>query len=160
MDIDISKMIPINRIKKDKDKKSVYAFSLEAKNFLLNKSWCKELLSGYLGLGIDGILGVFYFKIKPSNKDVDNKLWVITGDLPPAYLVTDRIQNPPSAIAIYIEEMRKWVEAVKYNKSADNIIPVNVPPEKEYAVMLENRLNFLNNKILTDYKKELDALRR
>jgi len=156
MEIDTNKMLPLNKIKVDRsDKKGIYNFTQEAKIFLLSHKWCKRIIKGYLGLSLEGILGVFYFEIEPIKDKIDRKLWVLTGDIPPAYLVTDNIPNPPCAIAAYIGEMKLWVDAVRKNKSTEDLIPVNVPPTLEYADMLDKRLEFLEKKVLPDYAGDL-----
>lgn len=156
MEVDTNKMLPLDKIKVDKlDKKSIYNFAQEAKEFLLSHKWCKRIINGYLGLNLEGILGVFYFEIEPIKDNIDSKLWVLTGDIPPAYLVTDKTPNPPCAIATYIEEMKLWVDAVKNNKPTEDIIPVNVPPTLKYADMLDKRLKFLKENVLPNYSEDL-----
>jgi hypothetical protein len=161
MKIDTNRMLPIVKIpKKFKDHKSISAFAEEAKEFLMSKTWCKNIITGYVGMQYEGILAVFYFEIEPISEEIDSSLWVITGDIPPAYLVTDRTPNPACALAVYVEEMNLWVDAVKNNKPLDDIIPVNVPPDMKYAKMLENRLTFIKERILIDYKDELEIFYR
>lgn len=125
----------------------------EAKAFLLSKSWCRAIKRGYYGLGISHIFGVFYFEIEPAHNGIDSDLWVITGDLPPAYLVCDCSPDPISALENYVAEMRLWVEAVDHGRSVKDVIPVNAPPTKEYADMLRSRLDDLK-KLLKRYYDE------
>jgi Ni,Fe-hydrogenase III large subunit len=49
--------------------------------------------------------------------------------------------------------MEEWVESVFQGKSVEDMIPVNVPPEVEYAEMLKSRLEFIRN-YLSDFKDE------
>ena len=150
MKVDVSKMILIDTImKKDiKDDLSIYSLTVEAKQFILNKKWCKNIINGYLAKSIEGIMCVYFFEIEPSQKNIDNYLWVIVGDIPPAYLVIDNSPDANSAINTYVNEMRIWIKAVKNNESLENIIPLNVPPEEKYADMLETRMVFIEKKIL------------
>lgn len=138
-----------------KDKLSFYDLSKEAKEFLLGHKWCKRIKEGYLDIGVEGIFAVFYFEIEPADPSIDKQLWVIVGDLPPAYIVVEDNPNGACALDAYIGEMKEWVEAAKRGESVENLIPVNVPPNKEYAKMLEERLKFLEKKILSEYKDEL-----
>jgi len=55
---------------------------------------------------------VFLFALMPAGRDVDCLLWVIVGDLPPAYLVTDEASGPVEALRVYVPEMSKWVAAM------------------------------------------------
>jgi hypothetical protein len=40
---------------------------------------------------------VFLFEIIPSREDVDDKVWLIVGDLPPAYITAEDAPNPAAA---------------------------------------------------------------
>ncbi len=120
----------------------------EAVGFLAAMSWCKAIEETYFGMGVGGVFGVFLFRIKPAKEGVDEWLWVVVGDLPPAYLVTDLAPNPEKALLTYIREMRRWITAVRKGRSLDDVIPVNAPPTPQYADMLESRVNFLRDEIL------------
>jgi len=137
------------------DETSLGRLADEARQFLGSKSWCKSVRRSYFGQWCEGIVGIFLFEIEPSHTRVDRWLWVIVGDLPPAYLVCDNSPDPPSALDGYIEEMRLWVEAVNVAPSKVNdAIPVNAPPTKEYANMLAIRLEFLEENVLPRFRAE------
>ena len=95
-----------------------------------------------------GVVGVFKIAFKPTRRGVDSVLWVITGDLPPAYLVTDDAPDWQRALAAYAGEMRKWVAAVRDGSSTADLIPVNVTPTAEHAAMLERRLDFIERELI------------
>ena len=120
----------------------------KAQEFLSAFPWCNAIQTAYVGCIIEGIVGVFLFEIIPSAPEIDNQLWVVVGDLPPAYLVTDRAQDPASALKLYIKEMKAWVKAVRTDSPTDDIIPVNAKASKENAAALESRLNFLAKKVV------------
>lgn len=61
-------------------------------------------------------------------------IWVIVGDLPPAYITTENNANPACALDGYITEMKEWVEAVRMGKPTSERIPVNAPPTFELRV--------------------------
>jgi hypothetical protein len=155
-------MIPIQELSDDPaDEKCLHRFAQTARLFLLSQNWCGEVKAGYLAYGVDGILGVFFFTIIPAKPDIDNQLWVITGDIPPAYLVCDEAANPHSALEGYVYEMRLWVNAVKEHQPIDDLIPVHyqngtnvVPPTLDFADMLESRLQFIEKEIIPDAKTQ------
>lgn len=93
---------------------------------------------------------MFLINIEPSEPGVDDWLWVVVGDIPPAYLVTDNAPDPISALGAYNEVMQDWVDAVNQGQPVENLIPVNAPPTKEYATMLQSRLTFLKEQLLSD----------
>ena len=108
-----------------------------ARSFIKGFDWCGDIACEYFGLGIGDVVGVFLFEIDPAKAGIDRWLWVIIGDLPPAYIVTDLAPDPVSALRVYVQEMRKWVEAIRQERSVDGIIPVNAAPTIENAEMLE-----------------------
>lgn len=117
----------------------------EAANFIRSFAWSGQLLEMYEGFQEPDILGVFLVKLKPARPHVDEWLWVVVGDLPAAYLVTDNAITVDEVIEGYVEEMQRWVDAVRAGESVDELIPVNTPPTTEYADMLESRLRVLKN---------------
>lgn len=114
-----------------------------AKKYLTSFRWCQSITEMYFGDGIGTIIGLFLCRIVPSEKGVDEWLWVIVGDIPPAYLVTDRCKNPAEALDAYTEEMSRWIELARDGKRSNEVIPVNLPPTPESAELLRNRLELL-----------------
>ena len=96
---------------------------------------------------------MFFFHIVPAGEEVDECLWAIVGDLPPAYLVTDESRTPFDALRTYITEMRLWVAAAEVGESVDELIPVNMPPTREAALALKRRLDFLESEILPSCRR-------
>jgi hypothetical protein len=132
------------------DDKNLYSFSIEAKNYLLRHQWCKRILSGWLAVYWEGILGVFLFEIEPAGSGVDQFVWIVVGDIPPAYIDVESGTDPRSALESYVIIMRDWVEAVLDGESIKYCYPVEVPASKEYAEMLQNRLDLLDTLIIEE----------
>lgn len=128
----------------------------EAKEFLEFYDWCLNIKESFVGILYPGIVAVFLFKIVPNRADVDNWIWVVVGDLPSAYLTTDECPNPATALDGYIGAMLDWVDAAQKGKSVAKLIPVNVPATKENAYLLKKRLDFLDERILPQYKDDLE----
>jgi hypothetical protein len=116
-----------------------------ALGFLQSFGWCGRVRESYLGIGIPGVVAVFLFRIVPKGPKVDELIWVVVGDVPPAYLVTDNAPNPAAALDAYIGEMETWVRAARSGESVSGLIPVNVPPTTENAEALERRLKMLDD---------------
>jgi hypothetical protein len=129
----------------------------DAHAFLAGFRWCKAVVRSYAGITIPGVVGVFLHQIEPEGQGVDEWLWTVVGDLPPAYIVTDDARNAPAALEAYIGEMRQWVEAVRLGQPVDELIPVNVAPTAEFASMLDSRLTFLEENVLSEYQDELNS---
>ena len=120
----------------------------EASDFLSSHQWCGEVTSGRLALAVAGVVGVFQFDFVPAAPGVDDTLWVVVGDLPPAYLVRDESPGWQEALRSYVHEMRRWVAAVRGGSDLDDVIPVGAAPTPEHAEMLESRLNFLDSELI------------
>jgi hypothetical protein len=129
----------------------------EATDYLDSFKWCRQIVESYVGIAVPGVVAVFLSRIIPNQPDVDEWLWLIVGDLPPAYITTEDAPNPATALDAYIGAMEKWVDAARSGKPVDGLIPVNVPPTKEYADMLAKRLRLLDAEILSHYKEDLKA---
>jgi hypothetical protein len=125
-----------------------------AEKYLSRHTWCGGIKSSYMGMFYPDIVTIFLFQIIPLEKS-EEWVWVIVGDLPSAYIASDDCQTPAAALDGYIGEAQEWVNAVEIGASIDNLIPINVPPTKEYAVKLKRRLEFLDEHILSAHKDEL-----
>ncbi len=156
MNIDFSKLHLPDDYEGDyeEDTRLVHALFEEARNFVSSFAWCRGIRESYIGIGVGSVFCVALFRIYPA-EGVDEYLWVVVGDLPPAYLVIDVSPTPASALEGYIDEMRLWIAAVREGSPVDKVIPVNAPPTREYADMLEWRLDFLKREILSAYQDEL-----
>src|SRR5262245_17713277 len=121
---DTSTMVPFSEIG-DEDE---VALSQKAEAFLASQKWCKTITQRFLAWNLADKIGVFYFRLEPIREGIDNELWVIVGDLPPAYLVCDNAKDCLEALDAYGVEMMKWVKAVREGQSTSEVIPVNAPP--------------------------------
>ena len=122
----------------------------KATSFLTAFRWCAGVKESFLAFDIGYPLGVFLFRIEPRLIGVDDTLWVVVGDCPPAFLVCDGATDWVGALRRYVYEMRRWVAAVRADTSLDGIIPVNVSPTLEHAEMLSNRLGFIQDHCIDD----------
>jgi hypothetical protein len=130
------------------DTKLLKEMAIEARDFICANEWCKQIDRQYLAYGVGGVVAVFLVQITPASEDVDAYLWTVVGDLPPAYLVVEDNPTAADALDAYCSEMESWVEAVQNGESVDELIPVNVPPTREYAEQLSGRLGYLRSVIL------------
>jgi hypothetical protein len=139
-----------------KDLQAIAGMHNEARSFLERFTWCKAILDEYLGMAYPGIVGVFLFRISPARQDVDEWVWVIVGDIPSAYITCEDSPNPASALDAYIGAMNEWVAAASSGGPVDKLIPVNVEPSRENAERLKLRLKFIDDEILSSFKKDLE----
>ena len=119
-----------------------------AHDFICSHKWCKQLDSQFLAYGIGGVVAVFLVQITPSAEDIDGCLWIVVGDLPPAYIVVEDNPTAADALDAYCSLMEDWVRAAKNGESVEELIPINVAPSNEWAEQLGGRLAYLRSKIL------------
>jgi hypothetical protein len=151
--IDMTTVTPVSAMAGEdaEDTQALKALATKATDFLSSFRWCTSVVESFVGLAVAGVIGVFLFRIRPAEPDVDEWLWVVVGDVPPAYLVVDDAPSPTAALEAYISEMQQWVDAVKAGAPTDELIPVNVPATREFADMLESRLQFLQQRVLKEF---------
>lgn len=127
--------------------KGVRDIAALAERFLTRQRWCRRVSEIRVGFAVPPVFGLFLASIEPDG-DGDPLLWVMVGDLPPAYLVTDDAPNPAEAMRRYVEEMTRWVDAVRAGEPLDGIIPVEAAPTAEHAEMLFSRLQFIRERLV------------
>jgi hypothetical protein len=135
----------------------------EARRFLESFSWCRCIVSGSLDRYQPGIFALFLFEIEPAAEAADSSVWIMVGDVPPAYLDTLTNANGACAVQSYMGAMRDWVDAASAGESVEDLIPVYhrnstkpIAPTSEYANMLRGRLDFLEREVLPLYADELE----
>lgn len=115
-----------------------------ARSYLTSFAWCPEIRETYLAAGVGGIVAVFLFEFNKPIQDTDDKLWVIVGDLPSAYMVVDPSdETPQEALEKYCELMEGWIQAVRSSSTLKAAFPVATEPTPENADLLDRRIAFL-----------------
>lgn len=79
---------------------------------------------------------------------MDSWVWVIVGDVPPAYITCEDAKNPYEALDAYMGAMEEWVRAAQTGESVADLIPVNVPATPANAAMLDRRPKLIDEQIL------------
>src|SRR5262245_29472793 len=125
---DLSRVSPDIKGESPEETTGIQSLFNDARDYLEAFSWCARIREAYLGIAIAGVVGTFLFRIEPVGQGVDEWIWVVVGDLPPAYIALENAPNPACALDAYIGEMEKWVAAAKAGESVNDLIPVNVPP--------------------------------
>jgi hypothetical protein len=149
-DLPVSGVVPISKIAGEDEDETGRLREMEkkARDFITNFEWCHGVRDFYFGEGIGDVVAVFLAHIEPARHSVDEYLWIVVGDVPSAYLVTDDCRRPKEALEGYIWEMRKWVALAKQGQTSKDVIPVNAPATPEWAESLETRLNALEKEIV------------
>lgn len=148
-------MILIQDVKSEKsfsnsDIKDIEKLAEMATEYLKAQTWCEQILKQFYCATWNDLFGIFYFEIAPSTINVDKNVWIVVGDVPPAYIDIESAQNECEVIESYIYIMRNWVDAVENNGNIANCFPINVPPTREFSEMLKIRLTLIEDEILPD----------
>lgn len=153
--VPVRSVIPIESMEGEdyEDTQLLRKMAREAEDYLRSFSWCKSVESRYFGAGVGGVLGIFMFRISPSSAAVDKWIWVVVGDVPPAYLVIDECKSPSEALTAYLWEMEQWVKLAERGRSSPHVIPVNVPATPEWARQLGSRLESIRINILPLFRE-------
>jgi hypothetical protein len=130
----------------DEDTALLRQMSDEATEYISSFSWCETIVATYFGGGVGGVFAIFFYKIRPARAEVDPWIWVIVGDIPPAYLPISDCRSAAEAFKRYMCGMSKWVELARNGQAGSaeqGVPPVNVPATPEWAEELERRLQIL-----------------
>jgi predicted adenine nucleotide alpha hydrolase (AANH) superfamily ATPase len=144
-------MIEIEKIKEENIEylDEVLTLKVQAEDYLKAFKWCKKIKNGWLVKEWGYILCIFYFEIEPAVDSVaDSFVWIIVGDLPPAYIDIESASNAYEALTSYLSLMQDWVDNVNQGKSVEECFPIKVEPTDEYAEMLGARMNILKEDYL------------
>lgn len=111
-------------------------------------SWSEPVEQAYLAFGVGGIFALFLFVFERPVKGIDETLWVVTGDLPSAYFITDEAPAVEDAIDTYCELMEDWADAVERNDMDIKVFPVMAERTLANAEALRRRIVFLRQNFL------------
>lgn len=163
---DLTRVVPVDRMagEDQEDTASLNTMLQAAEGYITSRPWCARVQEAYWGLGVGGVVAVFLFRVSLTEIAIakgwsDEWAWVVVGDLPPAYLVSEVLPNPACALQAYVVLLGRWVSAASKGQPVDDLIPVNVPATPEWAAKLGRRLEFLKNHILSEYESDLAQCR-
>ncbi len=145
-----SGIVPMDEVvgEDDAETRQLHEMCGEAASYLTSFIWCSRIVKMFFGCGVGGIVGVYFFKLASKVNQTDDKFWVIVGDVPSAYLVTDQAQNPASAMRVYCDLMDEWAQAVLDSKSLENVFPVAAASTIENAKLLLSRTKFIRERVI------------
>lgn len=138
-----------HRLMSQPARNSASELASRARTFLASQPWCARVQQVTPIFVITGVLGVFRCTLLPSHPSADVMVWVVVGDVPPAYIVHEPGDSWQDALTGYVTEMRRWVAEVQAGrKPGDDIIPVDVVATPQNAEFLASRLDFIQSRLL------------
>jgi hypothetical protein len=129
----------------------------EARGFVLGHRWVRSFRSVYVALDIESVLSIFLFCLDDRDQGVDPYLWVLVGDIPPAYISAAVAADAVEALDAYVGAMQEWVRAVREGRDVNGLIPVNTVASRQAADSLETRLNFIDKYIFKELRQRLSG---
>jgi hypothetical protein len=143
-----SSLVPVGELVGDDevDTTLLGAMAEEARRYVTAFAWSRGVAESYFAGGVGGILAVFFFHIRNGRPDIDPWIWVIVGDIPPAYLPVSDCKSPADVFRTYVQGMSDWVVLARQGKTGtveQGIPPVDVPATAEWAEKLDKRLQGL-----------------
>jgi hypothetical protein len=119
-----------------------------ARNYIASHKWHLPISAMYLVFGIGGIAAVFLVEFEGKIGGTDDRLWIVVGDLPPAYMIVVEDDTAQQALEAYCQLMDDWIAAVSTSGHFGEVFPVSAPPTQEHADMLHDRIEYLRNEIV------------
>jgi hypothetical protein len=140
-----SGLIPVTDIVGDDEQDTLLLtkMSYAAVDYISSFAWCETIHNSYFGGGVGGIFAVFFFHIRPGRPEVDPWIWVVVGDIPPAYIPLSDSDSPSDVFRSYIRGMNRWVDMARHggiDDKARGVPPVNLPATPEWAEKINQKL--------------------
>ena len=153
MNISDFQKLPEVRGEDDEETLLLLKMADEAIGYISKFSWCPPIEGTYLAYGVGGVVGLFLMEFRHKIQGTDERLWVVVGDIPSAYLVVEVNDSPNEALERYCTMMDDWVRAVKTSHSLKEVYPVDAAPTLENAEILEERIEFLRKEVIHQSRK-------
>jgi hypothetical protein len=122
----------------------------EAHQYLASFAWARDVAALSLAYGVGGVVALFLAEFRGKIGGTDDRLWVVVGDLPSAYLVVEPNDTPSGALERYCRLMDDWAFAVLRSTDLDEVFPVASKATAENANALRLRMAFLRTEIIPD----------
>jgi hypothetical protein len=145
--VPVTGVIPTKRMVGDSKEDTILLreMAVRAADYLRSFPWCAAILESYFGGGVGKVFAIFLFHLVPAKAEVDEWLWVVVGDIPSAYLVTDECRSPADVFEMYDSGMSRWTELARQGLTSPGVPTINVPPTPEWAEELDGRLKMLRS---------------
>lgn len=127
----------------------------QARTYISAFRWCEPILDQEMRFGVANVMAICLFTFSKPIGGSEQKLWVVTGDMPSAYLVVVEDDSVANAMERYCELMADWCEAVEQGTSLDEVFPVSASPTHEHASMLRTRIDTIRGLLLPQASREL-----
>jgi len=122
--------------------------AIEARSYIEAFHWCPPITNFNLAFGVGGVVGLFLVEFDRNVSGTDDRLWVVTGDLPSAYFVLEDGENLGETLERYCVLIWDWAETVLTSGDLAKVFPVAAEASKNNARALKSRVNSLRELII------------
>jgi hypothetical protein len=142
--------IPVSDITGDDDVDTqlLREMAEKAAVYVRSLSWCLNLHEQLFGEGVGGIAAIFLFRVAIRKVKKPERIWVVVGDFPSAYMEFEAASNPQAVLLRYVEGVEEWLDASVEERDSGDLIPIYVPPGDEFIQMLRGRMGTLRSLVL------------
>ena len=78
----------------EEDTKLLRNMAVAADEYIRSFTWCQTVLRSFFAGGVGGIFAVFLLDIAPARPEAGRWIWIVVGDVPPAYLPLEDAKTP------------------------------------------------------------------
>jgi hypothetical protein len=129
--------------------------ALKARAYVCAFHWCLPIKAMFVADGVGGVIAIFLVEFEGEIGGTDDRLWVVVGDLPSAYMVVNSDESPQQALENYCVLMDDWIATVLNGGDLDSVFPVEAPATRENAESLRRRMAFLREHIIPSAPTEV-----
>ncbi len=130
------------------EKKLLSLMEADASAYIAEFRWAPPIADIHLCFGVGKVIELFLVSFTEPVDGSDDRLWVVVGDLPSAYLVVNDNDDPRQAMAQYCDLMADWCSAVEQGSDMSEVFPVSAPAALENAGLLRSRIAFIRHDLL------------
>ena len=128
----------------------------QARNYVGSFPWSPPIQEMLLAYGVGYIFALFLVRFTEPIRwhgQEDAELWIVVGDLPPAYFATDDSPNRAEAMETYCVFMEDWADRILDGDDLEGAYPIRAAPSEEHARMLKSRIEFIREKFIPEVQE-------
>lgn len=141
---------------------TMLAYALRAAALARSCAGCRDVRQVWLAFGWEGWLGIFLVEVESGSPHRDRRLWVVSGEFPPAIFHTDGMDTAADVLEFYLEEMEEWARAIHAGHSTDGLIPVRyadsgrpMPQVLESANRVSHSMRLVRDELLPELRSQV-----
>lgn len=155
--INTSRFVPVRELRAGEinENSDLMSYADDARRFLARQPWCDGIGDEAMACGWPGILAVFYVQVVESPGCPDPAVWIVTGDIPPAYIDIISCRTPREVLGAYCRTMQGWIDRVLEGEPVNDAIPVcyrgtlkQIPATAENAERLRSRIEYISAELI------------